>query len=173
MGGNDKGLLKINGETLVHKISSQLRQQCDSILINANRNLKGYAELGFPVIEDSLADFQGPLAGMLSGLEHITTEWMITTPCDGPILADDYVKRMFQSIQDHPIAIASADGRFQPVYVLLHKSVESSLKQYLQSGERKIDRWIFQHPYCEVDFSDQADMFKNINNPEELEHLKL
>jgi molybdenum cofactor guanylyltransferase len=172
MESRDKGLLIINGESFVSVIANRLAPQCKTLIINANRNIETYSATGYPVAEDTLSGFQGPLAGMLSGLKTMNTEWLITVPCDGPFLDPDYVHRMAAAVStDSVIAIAKVDGRFQPVYTLIHHSLLLSLEGYLSSGERKIDRWVFQHNYEEVDFSDTPGMFENINTPEQLEQI--
>ena len=111
---------------------------------------------------------------MLSGLRRVTTEWMITVPCDGPFLNAHYVRRMFRLAASDSTRLAAArgGGRLQPVYALLHCSLAPSLESYLDRGERKIDRWFGQHDLSVVDFTDDPDMFENINTPEQLESCK-
>jgi molybdopterin-guanine dinucleotide biosynthesis protein A len=46
------------------------------------------------------------------------------------------------------------------------------LKNFLDVGDRKIDRWYDQHDYARVDFSDCANMFRNINTPADRESLQ-
>ena len=170
MQGQDKGLLMLNGRAMIGLILRQLAPQCENILINANRNLAEYRQYGYTVVPDQHPDFQGPLAGMYSGLSHTATDWMITVPCDGPILAADYCQRMMETATGsaRKIAVARLRDRIQPVYALLHRSLTDSLAACLQSGERKIDRWYQQHDFCSVDFSDNPDMFENINTPDQL-----
>ena len=150
--------------------SDNWKPSAKHILINANRNLVEYRQYGYFVVPDQHPDFQGPLAGMYSGLIHTRTDWMITVPCDGPILATDYCKRMMEATSEsaRKIAVAYFQDRIQPVYVLLHRSLTDSLAACLHSGERKIDQWYQQHDFFRVDFSDNADMFENINTPDQL-----
>lgn len=174
MGGMDKGLLKMNGLTIVERIASKLHEQCATVMINANRNLDQYRQFGYRVIEDRLAGFQGPLAGMFSGLKSMQTEWLITAPCDGPFLSDAYAKAMLNAAEsvDAPIAVAKDQERLQPVYALLHVSTQESLQAFLDSGERKIDRWFALFDFVEVHITDCDDMFININTPEQLESCR-
>ena len=174
MEGQDKGLILFRGIGIAQRIAQQLHAQCESICINANRNASEYRKIGYEVFPDELPDYQGPLSGMLTGLKHVTTPWMITTPCDGPFVAADYVSRMKNSVDtnDHNIAVASCNGRLQPVYALLNQSLIKSLEMFLQSGERKIDKWYQQHLYSVVDFTDTPEMFENINTPEQLQALE-
>ena len=170
MNGQDKGLILFRGEAMAQRIARALLPQCSRILINANRNISEYEKFGYPVISDRPSGFQGPLAGMLTGLNHISTSWMVTAPCDGPFMAIDYVKKMNRAVtlNNHAIAVASCNDRLQPVYAMIHQSRIESLGAFLCSDERKIDKWYGQHDYTLVDFSNTPQMFENINTPEQL-----
>jgi molybdenum cofactor guanylyltransferase len=170
MGGQDKGLIEVAGKSIVARIASQLSEQVSKILINANRNQDEYEKLGYPVINDSLSNYQGPLAGMAAALAKIDTEWLLTVPCDGPFVAKDYAVRMIQVAEEQSVklVVASDADRIQPVYALIHIQLLPSMQAFLKSGERKIDRWYAQHPYSIVEFRDREQMFTNINTPEQL-----
>jgi molybdenum cofactor guanylyltransferase len=169
MGGQDKGLIEINGQMMISYIISTLRPQVAEILINANRNEKKYAQFGYPVFSDLLSDFQGPLAGFAAAIDKVTTRYICTCPCDGPLIPDDLVARLYAALQDQSaeICVAHDGNRIQPVYALIDCKLQTSLKKYLNSGERKIDRWYAQHKYVQVDFSDKKDSFINVNTPED------
>ena len=177
MGGVDKGLQSHRGTTLVQHTLERLRPQVGSVMINANRNLDVYATLGAPVRPDALADFPGPLAGMLAGLEHCDTAWLATVPCDTPDFPVDLVARLAHALveADADIAMAATreEGveRVQPVFCLLKATLQASLTAFLRSGQRKVDRWTAQHRCVQVVFDD-AEAFFNANTPEELAHLQ-
>ena len=173
MGGQDKGLLDINGHTMISYVIEALEPQVASILINANRNQSEYKKLGYPVFSDELDDYQGPLAGIAAGISRATTKYICTCPCDGPLIAKDLVKKLYSSIVDHnaEISVAHDGDRIQPVYALIRCDLQNSLNDYLKSGERKIDRWFEQHILCEVDFSDRKDCFINVNTPQDQKTL--
>lgn len=172
MGGGDKGLLRLNGKPMIRYVYDRLRPQVHSLLINANRNIETYQHYA-PVIEDSIPDYAGPLAGMLAGLETIKHGYLLSVPCDSPFLPNDLATRMLAAARENTtlIAVASDGQRLQPVFSLLHHSLRDSLAAYLASGERKIDRWYAQQQYSRVDFSDHADTFININCAEELAQI--
>lgn len=171
MGGEDKGLIELNGRAMISYIIDTLQPQVEEILINANRNLEQYGAFGHQVITDENNDFQGPLAGFASGLHHCQTDFIVTTPCDGPFLAYDYVHRLHMAAQksDSKISVAFDGERLQPVYALIHKNLLPDLLAFLSSGDRKIDRWYAQHAFAKADFSDIAEMFTNINTPADLQ----
>ena len=175
MGGEDKGLIRIAGEEMAARVARALTPQVDQVLVNANRNQARYqALLGVPVIADSIGDFAGPLAGMLSALEYIDQGWLLTCPCDSPLIANDLAARLAQAAREAQVGLAIAhDGeRLQPVFALMHCSLRDSMRSHLERGERKIDRWYAQHPNATADFSDCTEMFLNINTPADREALE-
>lgn len=171
MGGKDKGLIKLHKHALITYIIDILAPQVGTILVNANRSLTQYQAFGYHVIKDDMSDYQGPLAGIVSGLKHCETDFIATTPCDGPFLAEDYVARLHQvAMQERTNICVAYDGqRLQPVYALIKTTLLDSLLDYLAAGSRKIDLWYEQEGYSKVDFSDQTEMFTNINTPEDLD----
>jgi len=170
MGGQDKGLLLLAGKPMVAHASQRLAAQVGSLLINANRNIEQYQNYATHVVRDDLAGFQGPLAGMLAAIDAAQTEYILTVPCDSPLLTPDYAARMFLQLQQQhaEICVASDGERLQPVFALIATHLRDHLQAYLASGERKIDRWFAQHRMAAVDFSDVSSMFHNINTPEDL-----
>lgn len=170
MGGTDKGLLEINGRPMIEYVINALCPQVDTVAINANRNHARYAQFGFPVISDSDSGYLGPLAGMVSALRELSTEYILTVPCDSPFLPSQLFNRMHAALADtgSELAVASDGRRQQPVFLLLSSALETSMSDFLCSGERKIDLWFRRHKLIEVDFSDSPEAFVNINTPEEL-----
>jgi len=173
MGGQDKGLLDFGGRLMIEIIIEALENQRIDIVINANRNQSTYQSYGYPVISDNLKDFQGPLAGFASAMAAVKTKFILTLPCDSPMLADNFVERFIESHnrEQAPVCVAHDGERLQPVYALIDTGLLDDLKRFLQIGERKIDRWYAQYSYASVDFSTATSMFENINTPEDRQRL--
>jgi molybdenum cofactor guanylyltransferase len=174
MGGSDKGLVYLEGKPLIQHVIATIAPQVSKLLINANRNISEYRELGYPVIEDSISGYQGPLAGVLSALQQIDTPDLVSVPCDGPRLPDNLVQRLL-SARDREtadIAVAHDGNRLQPVYALIPARLQQSLHDYLEAGERKIDLWYARHQVALADFSDIPQTFLNINSPEDRDELE-
>lgn len=171
MGGKDKGLVEIEGRPMIAYIIDALSPQVDSILINANRNISTYESYGYEVISDQLENFQGPLAGMASGLKHCHTDYIATVPCDGPVLPENYADILMDAatLAKSPISVGFDGERLQPVYALIHRDLLDDLNNYLASGERKIDRWYDKHNFVKANFSFCKEMFTNINTPEDVQ----
>jgi len=177
MGGVDKGLQNHNGIPLALHAMLRLQPQVGQVMINANRNLAAYESMGVPVWTDPVADYPGPLAGWLAGLEQCRTPYMVTVPCDTPDFPVDLVARLAEALvkDDAEIAMAACveEGqvRTQPVFCLLKSTLLESLLLYLHEGERKIDRWTARHRCATVVFDDPRAFF-NANTPQELAQLQ-
>ncbi len=168
LGGQDKGLVEYQGKTLIQHVLDKITPQVETVIINANRNQDQYTNLGFPVISDELSDFQGPLAGFAIAMQNSNTDFILTMPCDGPSLSNDYVKRLVEAAIDFNTIVVAHDGeRLQPVHALIPTSLIDSLLIFLESGDRKIDRWYSQHNMVTVDFSDKPNIFFNVNTEEQ------
>ncbi len=174
MGGVDKGLVELAGKTMTEHVIARLEPQVEHLLLNANRSLNQYAELGLAVVPDTLEDFQGPLAGMLAGLQKCTTPLLLSAPCDSPVPPLDYAERMLSALESEQadIAVATDGIRLQPVFCLIRTQLAESLNDYLATGDRKIDLWFAQHKMARVSFEDQPEAFANINRPKELAEIE-
>lgn len=174
MGGSDKGLIRLAGRPMIEYVLEALRPQVGGILINANRNPELYGQYGVPVVADEREGFQGPLAGMAAAMQSARTEFIVTAPCDSPFVPGDLVRRLGRSLaaDGADISVAHADGRLQPVFTLLRVALLGSLVEYLDRGERKIDRWFSGHRTATTDFSDVPEAFLNINTPEDVREIE-
>ena len=175
MGGVDKGLVSLQQKPLIQYVIERLKPQVDEILINANREIEQYQALGLPIFQDAHSDFIGPLAGFSLGLQHAKHDYLLTVPCDSPLLPHDLAQRLLNALitQHADIAVASSDGNAHPVFCLCKKSVLPSLAAYLAAGERRVSSWQKSLTYTEVDFSDCSDAFVNLNTFEDLAALEL
>lgn len=176
MGGVDKGLQIYGDRALALHALQRLAPQVGSLAVNANRHADTYAAFGVPVWPDSASDFAGPLAGFLAGLEHCTTPWLATVPCDAPSFPTDLVTRLAQALvaagADLAFAATEVAGRrhAQPVFCLMRASLRDKLAHDLRSGARKVEAWVVQQRCVELVFDD-ASAFANANTLDELQRL--
>lgn len=178
MGGIDKGLIPFHGKPLIESAISRLKPQVSTILINANRSITKYAHYGYPVLMDETPDFSGPLAGFSVGLKHCKTPYLLTSPCDSPLLPDDLAQKMAAELEGNNLELVFAsskeeDGKIwsQPVFCLMKSHLQDSLDTFLSKGELKIDRWFKELRSGTVVF-ENPQAFANVNTPEELAVLE-
>ncbi|GGP54649.1 molybdenum cofactor guanylyltransferase [Shewanella algicola] len=173
MGGNDKGLVDLNGQAMICHTLDKLSSQVDNIMINANRNQAQYEQWGYRVFSDEDSGYLGPLAGMVTALKQTQAEYLLVVPCDCPMLPDDLAQRLLAALTEKnaDIAVASDGEREQPVVLLLKPQLAESMQAFLDAGERKIDFWYRQHQVAIESFADQPNAFVNVNTPEQKQQL--
>jgi len=174
MGHRNKGLIDCNGRPLIEYALQQITPQVENVLISANADLDQYQRYHWPVLTDGEYAGCGPLAGIYQALVNCSTDYLLTLPCDAPVISPEYAQRMWQAIQqpaphcEFHCAVASSDHGLEPVFTLLPSRCKTALAHYLQQGGRRTGEWIRQLNPVTVDFSDQQAMFTNINTPENL-----
>jgi molybdenum cofactor guanylyltransferase len=177
LGGGDKPLRAIAGRPLLAWVIERLVPQCGELVLNANGDPARFAQFALPVIADSVADFPGPLAGVLAGLDWVATHHpdaaaMLSAPADCPFLPSDLVARLNQAMiaSNASIAVASSGGRRHPVIALWNVSLRDALRRaLLDDGVRKVGLFAARYPYADVEWPVAPfDPFFNANTPEDI-----
>ena len=174
MGSVDKGLQLFKGMPMVAHVLERMSPQVDEVIINANRSIDQYAAFGHRVVPDTIDGFAGPLAGLHVGLMQATTPLLVTAPCDSPFLPLDLVTRLHTAMEvgNVDLAVAKTYDQVHPVFCLVKRDLEPHLREFLASGQRKIDKWYATLRVVEVQFDDQESAFANINTEVELRELE-
>ena len=177
MGGGDKCLRALAGESLLARAIARARPQVDVLVLNANGVPARFAEFGLPVVADVIEGYAGPLAGVLSALEwtaaeHPDAAYIATMATDAPFFPADLVSRMVDAIsgQEADLACAASGGRSHPVFGLWPLRLKGDLRAAMVDEDlRKIDIWTARYRLATVDFPIGAvDPFFNANTPEDL-----
>jgi molybdenum cofactor guanylyltransferase len=176
MGGGDKCLRLLAGRPILAHILERARPQVAALALNANGDPRRFAGFGLPVVADSIADFAGPLAGVLAGLDWAATALPEATHVasfagDAPFLPRDLVARLKAALADgHDLACAASSGRAHPVFGLWPVALRETLRAALAvEGLRKVDQWTQRFRLATVEFAAAPlDPFFNTNRPEDL-----
>jgi molybdenum cofactor guanylyltransferase len=177
MGGGDKPLREIAGQTILARVVARLEPQCEGLLLSANGDPLRFASLGLPVIADDVKDHPGPLAGILAGLDWAAAhrpnaQWTLTAPGDCPFLPRDLVARLRQavSVEGAELAVAASQGRSHPVIGLWRVALRGALREALVvEGLRKVESWTARFGVATVAWpAEPVDPFFNVNTGEDL-----
>jgi len=177
MGGGDKPMRTIGGRTILERVIARLKPQCDGLILNANGDPARFAAFGLPVIPDGVANFPGPLAGILAGLDWAAAnrpevKWMLSAAADCPFLPRDLVSRLYRGLveQNAELAVAASDGQSHPVIGLWSVSLREKLRHALVVEDvRKIDRWTARYRLATVTWPVRPlDPFFNANTVEDI-----
>ena len=171
MQGQDKGLIEWQGKPLIEHILAHLNQEKKCLLINANRNIEHYEKYGYPVINDTIDDYQGPLIGILSAMKHTDKDYLLCLPCDSPEPPKLMQEKLIQCLtKNQALCAICHDGeRIQPLFSLISCELVTQLELFINQGKRKVRDFFLQTNPAICDFSDQQQNFRNFNRPEDMQ----
>ena len=177
MGGVDKPMQRMGGRSLLERVVERLSPQCDRLILNANGDPSRFAAFGLPVVADGLADFPGPLAGILAALEWTAADqpdvaWVVSVAADCPFLPGDLVSELHRAraAENAELAVAASGGQTHPVIGLWNVGFRQALRQALVEEDiRKISRWTARYRLASATWSTEPiDPFFNVNTPEDI-----
>ncbi|MFI3188016.1 molybdenum cofactor guanylyltransferase MobA [Crenothrix sp. D3] len=175
MNHQDKGLVCYKNRPLVSYAIAALAPLVDETLINANRHHEQYQAFGLRVVADQTANFDGPLAGILTAMMNTDADVLLIVPCDAPLMTSEHLQKLLTTRAElnADVAVAFDGERLHPVFLAIHSRLQASLQDYLASGERKVHAWLALQYTVQVDFSDAPDIFTNVNTLAELSALEV
>lgn len=177
MGGGDKGLREVGGERLIDRVIARIAPQCGPIALNANGDPTRFADLGLPVLPDSLPDHPGPLAGVLAGMDwaaSIGADAVVSVAADTPFFPRDLVERLQAAAGPSGLALAASPDEtgklwHHPTFGLWPVALRDDLREALKGGLRKVVLWTDRHGAGTASFaSSPFDPFFNINTPDDI-----
>ena len=173
-GGINKALIQFFDKPLIEHVIDALRPQVDQILISANRNIVELSYFGYSVIEDNLKN-SGPLGGIASLIDHVTTDLAIVTTCDTMHIPENFVIELETSRTKNKadIAIAETDIGIQRLNFSTTKETLAGARDFLKTGNLTVAQWQNEINACEVRFSSTEKLLPlyNINTPEDLAEI--
>lgn len=170
LGGEDKGLIELEGLPLAAWVAERLRARVGEVLLNANRSLDRYAGIGYTVVPDTLSDHPGPLAGVIAAALTARQPWLLSAPCDAPFLPLDLAERLHRHAlaSDAPLARAADETGTHYAVMLVHRELIPDLRAFVAAGGRQVQTWQARHACATVMFDDDPYAFLNVNTPEDL-----
>lgn len=182
MGGGDKSLIELNGKPLLAHVIERLKAQTDHVIINANGDAARFADYHLPVVPDPVDGAQGPLAGVLAGLEWALEnapqcDWVMSVAVDTPFFPQDLIERMAGAVEasDADMACAASNARSHPVFGLWPVKLAGDLRiALIEQDIRKVDIWTARYSCEMVAFEANGfDPFFNVNRPEDVEQARM
>ena len=155
---------------LAHVVE-RLRPQVAALALNANGDPARFAAFGLPVLADATADFAGPLAGVLAGLDWAAAEGasaIVTAASDTPFFPAR-PRRGLVAAGGGGLADAATPGpegaRRHPTFGLWPVGLREELRAALAMGARKVGAWAEAQGAASRRFP-AGEAFFNVNTPD-------
>jgi molybdopterin-guanine dinucleotide biosynthesis protein A len=174
MGGN-KAFREVGGKSLIGRVIDVAQSQCDRVMISSNAGAEAFADYGLPVVGDAPKPGQGPLGGILGGLNALpdAIDWLVTFPVDCPIVPLDMVARLLTAAQtaDTKAAFTSHADRDHYLSSIWHRDAAPVIADLLARDDRRVRGPLQALDAPRVVFDDHVaglEPFTNVNTPEDL-----
>ena len=167
--GSEKAVALVDGAPMIARVAAVLREGGAPLAVNAPEASGAAAwarEQGLPVLPDAPGSPDGPLAGVLAGLQwaqSLGAEVLVTSPCDTPGLPHDMVRRLLEELAERPAATAVASDGSHPLCTAWCVSLLPRLREALSGGHPPVRAWLGEVGAVEVRFDD-ARAFHNMNH---------
>ncbi len=170
--GKNKALLEVGGVTVIERISSEIQQIADEVIVVTNE-LENYRFLNLPMARDNW-EGMAPLAGIEAGLSASGNKCNLIVACDMPF-ADAAIGEFLLNGLDHcDAAVPDIGGRRQPLFASYRKEVLTEVRKSLSKQELKLQSFLDRINVQYIKESELVSMpanpvFYNMNHPEEYE----
>jgi molybdopterin-guanine dinucleotide biosynthesis protein A len=131
-----KGLLKINGKTIIERQISRLKYIFPEIIIVSN-NPTLYEYLKVRVIADLILD-KGPLGGIYSALKFSSNKYNFIIGSDMPYINLNLIKYMEDKLGLYDIVVPEYNGYLQPLYAFYSKRCLKVIERQFKKNNLKI-----------------------------------
>jgi len=165
--GQDKSLMRLEGQTLIERIVQQLQPILDDVVIGAN-DPENFRFLKRKVIADHVPD-QGPLMGIVSCLSESRFDLNFVTGCDIPEINQGVIEKMITEAPGFDVVMPRAgDGCIEPLFAIYRRSVLEPARATLSEGKRRIRDLLprIRAKYVEMP---EGDWYRNLNTMEDYE----
>ncbi len=174
--GINKALLALNGVTLLERARGILEQVCGKVLIAGSRQL--YGAFG-ECFEDVYRDC-GPLAGIHTALLNSPTPHTLLTAVDTPFISVEFLRYMIERALESQamVTVPSIGGKVQPLCAVFSRDFLPIAEAALRTGRYKVEptfppgRTLVLAEAALGRFEMAAEMFDNLNTPEDFERAR-
>ena len=177
--GRDKAAVQLDGLSLLeHVLNGLPESRAETVLVLREEQVVQEAAIDRIVFDDpDLPD--GPLRGIVAGLEAMTSDWGWVVACDLPGIVPALLEELaLARTPDALGVIPEWGGRIQPLCALYSRAALPILRESAGSGARSVTRAL-DHPgfqrFAELRSSKldpEGRSFININTPDALERFR-
>jgi len=174
--GTNKSLLTIDNQPVIQKISEELKQCNDEVIVVSNQH-ETYDFLGLKQISDRHTG-KGPLAGLETALYHVNADVYMFAACDMPFISSEVYRFLLQQLAHYDAVVPIYNNQMHPLAGIYKKSVLPQIQSQIEKNNLKVKGFF---AYVNViyvrDFGNLSDEllqkhFFNMNNPAQYKEAK-
>ena len=184
--GRDKGSLIIKDKPMIKYILSTLNNEIDEVIIvlNDSKRIDKYMEFINPedynyklmFVKDKIKN-KGPISGILTGLENISSEYAIVFPCDNPFVTKNTIQTLFNELRDNIQAVVpyhDPENKLktsEPLHSIYNKNIIPIINELILNDSLHIKGIIEKIDTKFVLIDNEKILkkeFRNLNHPEDL-----
>jgi molybdopterin-guanine dinucleotide biosynthesis protein A len=174
--GSDKAFLRLGDETLLSQAlkltSAVIREVC---IVGAAKKFASFGR----VVEDVYRE-RGPLGGIHAALSGSTTDLNLMLAVDLPFVTHELLQYLLSRALESGamVTVPRTGSGFQPLCAVYRRGFTEVAEQSLLEGKNKIDSLFARVGTCVIEENElvragfSAEMFRNLNTPEDLEKAK-
>jgi molybdopterin-guanine dinucleotide biosynthesis protein A len=170
--GTDKAFVELDGQSLLVRALNLAAGVAPKVrILGSGAKFGAYGE----VVEDEFPD-HGPLGGIHAALRNSSSELNLILAVDMPFVERRCLQRLVREAQEHNavVTVPRVGGKWQPLCAIYRRRFADLAQDALQTGRNKIDALFSETTLHVLEESEleregfPADMFRNLNTPEDL-----
>lgn len=173
MGGKNKALLSLGGQTILDRLYNTFQGLFDEVLL-VTKDPVQYLSWDFMIVSD-LFPLPSSLTGIHAGLFHASATHAFITACDTPFLRPELIKALLDELEPKwDVIMPVTEQGNQPLCAIYSKRCIKPIERQLKNGDPKILNFfpkikVKEIPEAELRSADpHLSSFFNINTPEDL-----
>ena len=170
--GTNKALVEVDGIRLIERVIRVIQPLFENLMIITNTP-REYDYLRIPMHEDVIKGL-GPLGGVYTGLNIMSTESGFFVACDMPFLQPDLIRHMVEIKADFDAVVPKVDWKIEPLHAIYTRNCLPAIKKLIDAHGYQIIRFFdnVRVRYVKEEeirsFDSELRSFLNVNSPEEL-----
>jgi molybdopterin-guanine dinucleotide biosynthesis protein A len=173
--GRNKALVEVDGVRLIERVISVMRPLFKNLMIITNTP-REYDYLQLPMHEDVIKGL-GPLGGVYTGLESMSSKSGFFVACDMPFLQRDLICHMVEIMGDFDAVVPKVDWKIEPLHAIYTRNCLPAIKKLIDAQGYQIIKFFenIRVRYVKEEeirsFDSRLKSFLNVNSPEELTNV--
>jgi len=170
--GTNKALAEVDGIRLIERVIRVMQPLFENLMIITNTP-REYDYLQIPMHEDVIKGL-GPLGGVYTGLNIMSTESGFFVACDMPFLQGDLIRHMLEIKADFDAVVPKVDWKIEPLHAIYTRNCLPAIKKLIDAHGYQIIRFFdnVRVRYVKEEeirsFDSELKSFLNVNSPGEL-----